>query len=193
MFNANRRLILLIIVFIGVVVIGTIRATEEIKAKYRETYISQIYTVFSNNLQTTSEMLGRMSCYISDDGSIYNRNCLTFYKTYIQHLPINKYCIHSKQGNTNCTPNYVVDPKADCSKLYNNIVYEYSDAIKLKNNNIMIIAAKDKKRLPIFAVDINGNNPPNKAGDDLILVILRKNDTGTYYIDMNTSFCKSIN
>ena len=118
---------------------------------------------------------------------------MTFYKTYLQNLPINKYCRHNKDGETDCTPNYIVDSKSDCAFLFNKIIYEYSDAVSLKNNNIMIIAAKDKKmRLPLFAIDINGSAPPNVAGDDLVLLVLRKNDSDAFFIDMDTSFCKDI-
>jgi len=188
--NNIYRTIFLLLIFISLVSFCTLKAIENVQHNYKQTILLQIYSMYSQNLLLAEENLSNIKCYITDKDEYVNKECSAFYDEFMFNIPVVEYC-KSNGIDNNCIPEYKVSAKTpkNCDSLYEKLVYKQADSIVLKNNKLMLIASDDKYKYPFFAIDINGKENPNVIGEDLVIVALRKDMVGKYYIDMNASIC----
>ena len=183
------RTIFLMLIFISLIAFATIKAIESVRLNSKETLLLQMHSMYSQNLLRSEDSLGKINCYITEHGEIVNKECLSFYNDFIQNIPVKNYC--KSLSDYSCIPFYKVSSKTptNCEKFYEKLINKKNDSLMLKKNKLMIIAADKRQKYPVFAIDINGMSSPNIIGEDLVLVALRKNDEGKYFIDMNATIC----
>lgn len=185
------NIVVLIFIFVIVVAIGTVNAVDRIKQHTAKTNFSGLYSKYSNALMSTvAEMYGETGCYFSSASGANFSHCNEFYKTFLKHLNVKKYC-QTKALENGCIPEYeVYSQKPSCIGFSRYMMNYEDDAFVMENgSNIIIPHAKDGNRIPMFAVDSNGLAKPNKAGEDLFSMVIIRNASGSYYFHSNITYC----
>lgn len=187
--NLNKTLLLMLF-FVLIVSVATVKAVEKVKVNYKETLFLQMHSMYSQNLLKMQDSFSNLNCYVTENNVIINQECLTFYNEFIQDIPVKSFC--KSKSKKSCLPYYKVSGKTpkNCENIYQKLISKSNDAIILKKDKLMIIASDSEKKYPIFAIDVNGFNSPNTIGEDLILVALRKKYDGEYHIEVNSTICK---
>jgi len=188
------NIVILVFVFMIVVSLGTVKAVQKIRKNEMRNNFRNMYTLYSENLQrTVLDMYGEIGCYYSTTGEADVSGCDKFYSAFVKNMKVKKYCQNKGFANK-CVPEYQsYTDKPACYGFSKDMVNNKDDIFVMDNgSNIIIFNTKSGNRAPIFAVDVNGLKPPNKAGEDLFTMLVVKNVNGSYYFHSNITYCLPI-
>lgn len=161
--------------------------------KFAEDSFKRLYGSYSKALSMTAyEMDGDIGCYFSEEKDAENNfsGCEEFYKKFVSNLKVTKYCKDNGKKN-GCVPKYKkFTSQSVCSGYSKEMmnIYDQSYILSDQTNMIVFNMPKDSPK-PLFAVDSNGNFPPNKTGYDLFSLVIMKKSNGEYYFHPNIVYC----
>lgn len=152
-----------------------------------------VYSDYNNALiLTVNEMNGDTGCYYSSDKSFPSddKNCKEFYKHFASNLSVNKYC-KNKSFQNGCIPRYAsYTTERRCAGFSESMFNSGNPTFVMSDNSVMnIFNMPSHSPKPIFAVDVNGLNKPNKGGYDLFSFVIMQRPNGSYYFNPNITYC----
>ena len=189
-----KRLVILLFIFFMVVGFGTYSAVNKIKYREMQNRFRNFYSVYAGLLQSTvMDMSGETDCNYSTSGEANISGCDNFYRTFVQKMKIKKYCQNNALAQ-NCVARYEAYPTTPkCYGFFERMINDEDDVFVFEDgSSIIIFNTKDEQRTPFFAVDVNGVNPPNKAGEDLFTMLIMRNAGGSYYFHSNITYCMPV-
>lgn len=189
----NTTFLTLLVIFTLLIALSITKVVNNLAQEENKRRFKNIYSTYTQALlNTVIEMSGDTGCYYSSDRNIKHNfsNCDNFYKLFVSNLQLQKYCKEDalKSG---CIPQYQsYTTKKRCIGFTRSMMNHIADSFILDDgSNIIVYNEIDKQRKPIFAVDVNGKEKPNKAGVDLFSLTIIRNQNGSYYFHGNVSYC----
>src|SRR5574344_1850302 len=180
----SLRLGLLIVLAFLVCYMGVGKAAKAIGKRIIKYNLKQTYTDFSKALNMMDLDASKMSCFYSSDPNTPSSatDCNAFYKRFGNTIHVMQYCKENAYEE-GCVPKYKeYSTDQNCIGYSEQMINKYDPVFVLNNNSIVIIYNYGKNNpMPIFAIDINGKLPPNRAGQDLFSFVVMRNATGDYY------------
>ncbi len=151
------------------------------------------YAAYNNALASTvNQMSGETGCYYSADSSIPNdfRNCTEFYKRFATNLKVTKYC-KNKSFQGGCVPRYdKYSSEKKCAGFSESMFNSGNPTFVMADKSIMnVFNMPSNSPKPLFAVDVNGLQRPNKGGYDLFSFVVMRKQNGAYYFNPNITYC----
>lgn len=189
----SSKSVVLFLIFVLFSFYATGNAVKNLQKSEIKKKIRAVYANYSNALlKTVAQMGGNTGCYymIADDGTHDTTNCDEFYKTFANNLNVRRYC-HGNALADSCLPAYTsYSTEKLCSGFTKDMMNKHDDVFVMADgSSLTVFNVKPDDRRPIFAVDINGAAPPNKAGEDLFSMTIMQKPNGAYFFHSNISHC----
>ena len=163
------------------VIIGVIAAitVPSLINKYHDqqltTQFKKAFSSMSNAINKTNaiDFSGQADCYYGNDGLSTNiQDCRNFYKTLEKNLNISRIC-RGQAKSKGCVPTYSSYPtNSGCTGFSQADINGANTVYVLSDGQIIIPYANITH--PIFLIDINGFQGPNKYGYDLFAFSISK-------------------
>lgn len=171
-----------VLITLGIIGVVAALTLPNLIANYQKkelnTRFAKVYSTYSNALVQIIEENGDVpECYYFN-GYSKVAECESFFKNYIKKLNIVKYC--DKNGVINkCIPEYTKynaeDNNAACPGFKKSIIETISKSWVLPDGSTAF-TYYNGSAMPVFAIDINGFQKPNKGGYDLFSFTISRPD-----------------
>ncbi|MBO6087947.1 hypothetical protein J6P92_06350 [bacterium] len=153
----------------------------------------RLYGTYTKALNMTAyEMDGDIACYFSAEKNKAGNysGCKDFYKKFVSNLKVSKYCESNGKKN-GCVPNYKkYSNLSECSGYSKQMMELFNQSFVMSDQtNIIVFNMPQDSPKPLFAVDSNGNMPPNRTGYDLFSFVIMRGANGEYYFHPNVVYC----
>ena len=145
----------------------------------------KVYNTYSQAIQLVQNDDYLYLCYSDDNGQVAADECNLFFNELMKKFKVIKECKNNAllQG---CVPVYYsYNTSSGCNGYNENYINNHNKVVVMQDGSILI---RYPFQTPLFAVDINGFKGPNKAGYDLFLFDIGKNNG--LYINPLTGGCQ---
>ncbi|MCI1273527.1 MAG: hypothetical protein LKG27_03730 [Clostridiaceae bacterium] len=191
--EVNMRLFLLIVLAILVLIMGIGRLIGFVGKCVIKYNIKNSYMEFSRILDLMNlESGGGNACYYSTNVNVpsQSKDCGKFYKKFATAVKLSKYC-KSDALSGGCVPKYEeYSVDKNCIGFSEQMINKFDQTFVLQDGEIISVYNYGQNNpMPIFALDVNGKFPPNRAGQDWFTFIIMRNANGDYFFNQDLSFC----
>lgn len=191
--EVNLRMFLLITLAVLVLIMGLGKVVSIIGKAVIKYNVKTSYIEFSRVLDLMDlESGGGNACFYSTSVNVpsQSKDCEKFYKKFANTVKISKYC-KSDALSGGCVPKYKeYSVDKNCIGFSEQMINKFDQTFVLQDGEIISVYNYGQNNpMPIFALDVNGKLPPNRAGQDWFTFIIMRSANGDYFFNQDLSFC----